>query len=59
MEPTNKEIFIEYINGSSIKQLTEKYNFNTSVIEAMVSYGREEHNNTEYWNTYLKPILKK
>jgi len=65
-EITNVEIFIEYINTlnainnreKTLKMLSDKYNFNTSVIEAMISYGREEHGNTEYWNNYLKPILQ-
>ena len=57
-EPSNVEVYIEYINGYSTKEkLIEKYNLNLSVIEAKISYGREEHHNTNYWKLYLNQIL--
>lgn len=57
-EPKNVDIFIEYINGCKEQTLCEKYRLNLSVVQAMISFGREEHYNTKYWKEYLKPLFK-
>jgi hypothetical protein len=58
MEITNVELFLEYINNNCTKEkLSEKYNLNVSVIDAKISYGREQYYDTNYWNMYLKNII--
>lgn len=58
MEITNVELYLEYSNNKCTKeQLSEKYNLHVSVIDAMISYGREQHHNTNYWNMFLKNII--
>ena len=57
---TNVELYIEHINESiSTEKMAQKYNLSLSVMEAILSYGREEHRNTNYWNRYLKNIVNK
>jgi hypothetical protein len=59
-EKSYKDYFIEFTNEkTTIDAMSIKYNCNISVMEANIKYGREEHFNTNYWNQFLKPILKK
>lgn len=54
---TNVEMFIEYINGDySAPKLALKYGLRIQEVEVMISYGREEYYNTEYYKRYLKGI---
>ena len=51
---TNVQMFIEYINGDSALKLASKYELPIQEVEVMISYGREQYYNTEYYKKYLK-----
>jgi hypothetical protein len=57
---SNVELYLESVNNSySIEKMAEKYNFNTSVMSAIISHGREEHRSTNYWNMFLKNTVNR